>query len=231
MIKRIEIKPDEEMLKHWVDTLIPPYDVFFFQELSNIDVIDKNLITTKKYIQNFSDISYINAYEHWNVKNNSKFVYVDYKNNLLSNENNRNYIYKQQIKCCRGLILQDNTIITNWLFNTLTYNDKKNLTIKYAKEIDDWYGYINEKIPSHIKKIANKFVKVDGCNCLATTIYAVSKNNDILLQWMTENEFLIKLKELNYQKVEGTYRNNDVVVFKNKSKIIHAVIVLMKNCF
>ena len=218
MIKKIEIKPDEEMLKHWVNTLIPPYDVFFFQELSNIDVIDKNLITTKKYIQTFSDITYINAYEHWNVKNNSKFVYIDYKNNLLSNENIRDYIYKQQIKCCRGLILQDKTIISNWLFNTLTYNNKKNLTIKYAKEIDDWYGYINEKIPSHIKKIANKFVKFDGCNCLSTTIYAVSKNNDILLQWMTENEFLIKLKELNYQKVEGTYRNNDVVVFKNKSK-------------
>lgn len=222
MIEKIELKPSKILLKHWVKTLIPPYDVFFFQNRTNIKEIDENLIAINNYLKNFSDIKYINAYEHWAVKNNSKFVYVDYNNNLLVGSINRNYIYDQQIKCGRGLVLQDNTVLTNWLFNSLKYAEKERLTIQYAKEIDDWFGYKNNTVPYYIKKIANKFVKTDGCNCFAVTIFGVTANNKILLQWLQKTDFLQMLKTLNYKKVKGGYLPNDVVVFKNKLNIVHA---------
>lgn len=222
MIKRIEIKPSKTLLKYWVETLIPPCDVFFFQELTNIKEIDNNLITISNYIKTFSDIKYINAYEHWNVKRNAKYVYVDYKNNLLTNTSNIDYIYKQQIACCRGLILHDNTILTNWLFKNLNYKEKENLTIKYAKEIDDWFGYTSVEIPIYIKEVANKFVKEDGCNCLATAIFGATQDNKILSEWLNEDKFLKKLQELNYKKVEKLCQPNDIIIFKNKGKILHA---------
>ena len=221
MIKKIKIKPSKTLLKHWVDTLIPPYDVFFFQTKTNIKEIDNKLITINNYIKNFSDIKYINSYEHWNVKLNSKFVYVDYKNDLLDNTNYKDFIFEQQIKCCRGLILQDNTILTNWLFKTLNYKEKEKLTIKYAQEIDDWIGY-NNKVPLYIKKVANKFVKDDGCNCLAVAIYGASNNAEILSQWIQEDDFIKKLKELKYKKVKDIFKSNDIIIFKNKQNILHA---------
>jgi len=231
MIKKIKIKPSKKLLKHWVETLIPPYDVFFFKELTIFDEINKDLITIKEYIKTFDDIRYINAYDHWDVKNNAKYVYIDYKNNLLSNLDVRDYIYKQQIKCCRGLILDGDKVLTNWLFNSLKYKDKEILTIKYAKEIDDWIGYDNGQMSKYIKNVANKFIKDDGCNCLAVSLYGATKDDNWLKDWTDENNFKSQLKKINYVKVNDDYNEDDIIVFKKDNQTIHACYCVDKELF
>lgn len=237
-MKKIFFKPTNKTIKIWVKSLIPPKDVFFFNDITGIDEIDKNLIGIDKYLQKYSSLEYINAYEHWNVKNKAKFCYVDDKNNFLSNDKIRNLTYGQQIDCERGLILDcDNKemfskfknafynnkiILSNYLFSNLTYKDKKELCVSYAKSIDDWYGYLTCKIPRHIKKIANKFVKKDGCNCLSTTIYGATKDKHILNKWLDDKEFECKLKKLNYKQVKTNVKSNDIIVFKQDKKIVHA---------
>lgn len=248
MKQKVSIKPNKKLIKDWVKNLIPFYDVFFFCDMTNINEIDNRLITMDEYIKNFSNIDYINAYEHWNVKIKAKYVYVDYDNSLLLNENNRNFIYQQQIKCGRGLVLdsenrdeklfkigmyQNKIILTNYLFNQLDYKHKEKLTIKYAKDIDDWYGYTTNDIPNYINQVANKFVECDGCNCLSTTIYGASCDDDILLKWLDGKFFAKKLKELKYlKKSTKDFKSTDIVVFMDKQQnVIHACYCVNKDLF
>lgn len=230
-MKKVNFKPNKSMIKKWIQTLIPPYDVFFFKGYTNIYEIDTNLISIDEYLDKFSDIKYINAYEHWNIKTAARYVYVDYNNNLLSNDNYKEYIYNQQIECCRGLILDDKTLLTNYLFNNLDYKQKENLVIQYAKGIDDWFGYTNNNIQTYIKKVANKFVEEDGCNCLAVALYGATNNNLWLKDWTNENRFINQLKELNYTKTNNNYCQDDIVVFKKKNKIFHACYCVDGNLF
>ncbi len=230
-MKKVNFKPSKALIKQWTQTLIPPYDVFFFKGYTNINEIDSNLISIDEYINEFSDIKYINAYEHWNVKTIAKYVYVDYNNNLLSNNKYKDYIYNQQIECCRGLILDNKTLLTNYLFNNLDYEQKEILVLKYAKEIDDWLGYLNTNIAPYIKKVANKFVEEDVCNCLAVTLYGATNNDLWLKDWTDENSFVNQLKELNYTKTNDNYYQDDIVVFKKNERIVHACYCVDGNLF
>lgn len=248
MKKKVIIKPQKELIKEWVGSLIPPYDVFFFCDKTNINEIDDGLITMDEYLKKFSNIEYINAYEHWNVKIKAKYVYVDYDNSLLLNDNNRNFIYQQQVECGRGLVLesenreneniklgmyQNKLILTNYLFNRLDYKHKEKLTIEYAKDIDDWYGYTTNDIPDYINQVANKFIAIDGCNCLSTTIYGASCDDDILLKWLDGKFFAKKLKELKYvKKSTKDFKSTDIIVFIDKQQnIIHACYCVNKDLF
>lgn len=234
MLKKVYIKPNKSIIKHWINTLIPEYDVFFFKDITNIKEIDNNLISIDEYLKTFSNIKYINAYEHWNVKNTAKYVYVDYTNNVLSNESIRNYFYEQQIECERGLVLddvnrnlnkyfyKDKIILTNYLFANIDFKEKEEIVIQYAKSCDDWFGYVCCDMPMYIKKIANKFVNEDGCNCLSTTIYGATKDETVLFEWMNEECFLKRLVDLKYEKINDNYQTGDIIVFENDGKIIHA---------
>ena len=37
MLKKVYIKPNKSIIKHWINTLIPEYDVFFFKDITAED--------------------------------------------------------------------------------------------------------------------------------------------------------------------------------------------------
>jgi hypothetical protein len=115
----------------------------------------------------------------------------------------------------------------------LDYKHKEKLTIEYAKDIDDWYGYTTNDIPNYINQVANKFVAIDGCNCLSTTIYGASCDDDILLKWLDVKFFAKKLKELKYvKKSTKDFKSTDIVVFIDKQQnVIHACYCVNKDLF
>ncbi len=231
-----EIKPSKNNIKYWINTLVPQYDVFFFRlkpKFKNIEIM-----TLSEYLFQYDNINYNNAYCHWLVKKQAKYVIVD-KNNwfLQLNEEDQKKILLEQIHLERGLIIEDcnglssglekfktdnRLVITNYLLKSLKTKDQKELVYRYAKEQDDWlYEDIIFK-DSKLNKIANKFINNEGTNCLAIVLYCITKNKKYLSSWVDRKEFEENL--LSYSNVcDDNLENGDIICFyDNDNNIQHA---------
>ena len=118
-------------------------------------------------------------------------------------------------------MFDEKLILSNTLFNKLSSKVKEVLTISYAKEQDDWSALkLPEKL-SEFKRISNVFIDNDGCNCLATVLYAISKDETYLQKWVTQQEFVENLS--NYKEInDNKFKRGDVVVFYGENNIQHA---------
>lgn len=240
------IKPEKKNIKYWIKSLIPPQDVWFFRRKPTF--VDCKILTIDKYLEQYDLINYNNAYCHWLIKNYAKYVIVDESNSwiLSLSQCDRDIVYREQIKCERGLIIEniqqfDNIkaltemicnnmiILSNATFKNLDNDIKEKIVINYAMEQDDWATY---ELPREIKSlsIAKKFINNDGCNCLATVLFAITKNKQYLQQWVTQDEFVCNLNgyiEINNEE----FQYGDVVIFYDDNNIQHSCFALNDKLF
>jgi len=241
-----QINPTNKNIKFWVKSLIPSKDVWFFKSKPKFK--DVQVLDIKTYLNKFNKLEYNNAYCHWLVKQ-AKYVIVENSNWILTlEEKERNKVYAQQIELERGLIIEnceqfvnnkvinvcvfDNKIIlSNAIFKKLNYKLKKELAVAYAKEQDSWdclNVVINNK---KINKIANKFLNVEGTNCLAIVLYALTLNKKYLNCWVQQGEFEDIIKDfIEIKQSEVDF--GDIAVFYDENNTIqHACFALSKNEF
>ncbi len=229
----MQIKPSKQILDKWIDELFAKYDIWFFVNAPKFKNIQ--ILSIEEYLKEYEN--YNNYYFHWNVSNNAKYVVVDKSNWLKSLTNKEKFfVYAEQVKLDRGLIIENynhkkyesmiyenNIILSKQYFNNLSRKDKIELTTLYANQFDEWVAEKSVNLPTHLNDIANSFVENDGFNCLALTLYALTKDKKYLTKWVLQEEFEKVLKERNYTLVKNKLiEPYSVIVFTKENEIVHA---------
>lgn len=243
---KMRISPTKKNINYWIKTLMPEHDVWFFRKKPTFD--NCNILTIKEYLNKYDRMDYNNAYCHWLVKGNAKYVICDQGNWILTlTDEERLFVYQEQIDCERGLIiedcrmnvsniinkaiLKDKIILSNAVFNKLSKKDKEIIVIQYAQEQDDWSTNDVKSSEKYLKMVANTFINHEGCNCLATVLYAITKDKNYLKKWITQQEFLNFFN--GYIEISNEeFRSGDVVVFyDNDNCIQHSCFALNESLF
>ena len=244
--KMMKIKPTKENLQKWMEIYVPEKDLFFLSKdkLSEVNVSDALLMPTDEFFNHstYKQINYVNSYLYWNIKN-VHYVIIAEKNWIerISAEE-KQVIFSSQIQCKRGLvvpktfvdelekipsdyIVNQNIIIQRAMWDQLDYPVKKQLL---GRMVYEWWDNGECETPpnsmlSFLQPFANKFSNLQGANCLAAVLFAVSngKQEWIIYEWIYQKTFIETLNRYNYEVFLGDeIQEDDVVVWQDKNSII-----------
>jgi hypothetical protein len=123
-------------------------------------------------------------------------------------------------------------VIQQDMWKDIPYKIKESSMIAYANLWDDWTCFdVPENTPLHLRKYANKFATLSGSNCLSATLYAITKKDWIINEWVHQETFKLALKRLGYSPLENDdIYKGDVVVWVNSECVIqHASYHIVNN--
>ncbi|WP_054251766.1 hypothetical protein [Neofamilia massiliensis] len=215
-------------------------DLFFISEnfyKENTNKLKNQLVLPADDFFNsykYGTVNNISNHEVWNID----FAYViiakvDWFEN--QNEDFRKSLSAETIKNGDGLVYKD---------EILTKNRWTNLDQK-AKE-DFFKSQDDEKVQTNLdaikgfenlKKYHNHFPKSHGANCFASVLYAISKNEALIDEWIFADTFLLFLQANGYEKILqikslDQVKEADVLVLYIDGKLIHAFYCIdEKVCF
>lgn len=255
----MKIKPTKDVLENWIEHYVPDKDLFFLsQEPStfNIDLRDVLVIPEKEFFNHYvyKQLHYLNSYTYWH-RNNVQYVIVAEKNwveQLPSDK--KKLILQEQIVCQRGLvfpitfienitsvppeyIIEGKVIIQRamWERWNKCYKEQFLLTMVHEWWDDGECEPLPPLIEDFLVPFANKFGTVQGANCLATALYAISQGTQqwFIYEWIHQNTFLEKLQQYHYLEIlDENLQPKDVVVWKDTNGIIqHAAYHMGNNYF
>jgi hypothetical protein len=247
---KIHMKPESGAIKRWIGAFIPERDLFFLTEKDLGDFkeyLDHVLVIPKEEFSanaTYNGIQWQNSYTYWNLSNEVEFVIVappDWVGRLP--EVKRKQLFHRQKEVGSGLVYEishdriDDSIPADHLMESggeqfivlqkvmweeLSYDVKRDLISEFAQQWEEWtcYEYSLESRP-HLQKYANVFPSSGGGNCLAATLFAVTREEWIINEWVHQKTFSLGLKRAHYRQVEnGEIRDGDVVTWENESGII-----------
>ncbi|WP_026695682.1 hypothetical protein [Peribacillus kribbensis] len=247
-MQTVDITPTNEQLERWVERFVPEKDLFFLDkvELSKIkDELNEVLVIPKKEFFNhpsYRQIELLNSYTYWNIASKTQYVIVappSWIKNLEKQKKRK--ILHNQISIGRGLIFplsffsnssipQDHIFVDEGkevvvlqydIWNELPYSIKVNAIKAYARLWDSWTCCdIPIRIPEHIRKYANNFSIVSGSNCLAATLFAITKQEWMINEWIHPATFKEGLERANYSLVNDEIKNGDVITWVNEDGVI-----------
>lgn len=250
-METISFKPQNKLLKKWIDIFMNLDDIYFFSEKPNIKLLENHIISYSEYESKYSDFEYLNLYENWNLKKKAKYALID-KEGVISKLStselesviheqvliNRGYtvsILKEDLldEVIKKFIDQDQIVLSHYLLQTLSSDKKKTLLLRYMQSIDDWWGYlVSSNLDNDLKKISNTFCEEHGTNCLAVTAYAITKNDCYLNKQVGEQEFIDILKKNLYYKIEDdNWKEKDIAVFLEDNRVVHACYCIKNHIF
>lgn len=257
--KSMQIKPTTAVINAWIADYIPEKDLFFlteeqYKKLTNTFAVIAMPIDEFFNHNTYSQIHYMNSYEYWNIKH-AQYVVIAESSWIeqLSNAE-RKFILAAQLQCGRGMTVplsfihnsQDvpvdyihdgNVILQSAMWKKLSPLTKGQLLEKMVYE---WWDKgeckeIPEDSPIFLRKFANTFSTIQGANCLAAVLYAVTEGKFawIIEEWIHQNTFLEKLKQFNYQNTQiRTLLKGDVVVWQDTNGVIqHAAYCIGEDLF
>lgn len=216
------------------------YDMFFIKKAfykANIDKLKDLLILTEDDFFNhykYGNVINISNHETWGI--DFDFVVIasegwfedlpiDFRDNLL----------KETIKNGDALAC-DEILLTKKTWNSLDLSIKD----KFFRENDDELVDTNiDKIQGYeyLKKYHNHFPESHGANCFASVLYAISKNENLINEWVFADTLLLFLEANGYSKKENIenfdlIKSEDVLIIFDGKNPIHAVFCLDKDlCF
>jgi hypothetical protein len=248
-VKR-KIQPTPDTMKKWIQTFVPDKDLFFLPEknlasfkeyLSNVLVVPHEEF---KNHSTYKQVQLANSYEYWNLSKEVKYVLVTppgWVNDLPAKK--KIELFKIQAEVNRGLIhpISDFSVDTSFLsqnmievkgekqlvlhkamWEDLSYTSKEELMTDIAQEWEEWTCYdVPTKTPPHLIKFANTFPSTAGSNCLSATLFAITKQEWIIHEWVHPKTFLQSLENEDYHLIssEGS-RAGDVLTWENADGII-----------
>lgn len=253
------IKPDKNVLKSWIHQYVPDKDLFFITETlfnSDLNLTDVLVMPKEEFYNHntYNQLHYMNSYEYWNIKN-IQYVIIAEKGWIETLPNKlQEWIFKIQVQVNRGLVVpanflsnihvipspyiqDENIVIQRLMWERLDYSIKEELLIKLATE---WWDNgecidIPQTLPVFLKPYTNTFSHQQGSNCLAAVLYAITegKQNWFIHEWIHQNTFIGKLKQLNYIENDGrSIKPNDIVLWKDEHNIIqHAAYHIKDNLY
>lgn len=155
---------------------------------------------------------------------------------------NRGLVLPMQIEQMSGLVNGETvekdgqTFIilhqSNW--DKLSREVRHSLMLNYAKEWDTWEGEACDTLtPPHLATFANTFPLEEGGNCLAATLFAITRNDWMIHQWIHPETFLQTIQLSGYETVADTNpKSGDVLTFWNEQEqLIHANYCIRPNLF
>jgi len=243
-----KILPTPEQLSAWARLLLPKDDIFYLKE--PIPTNEKvQIFSVKEFFANpkFQDIEIINALEAWKRSKEVNFVAVakpEWFSSLSIQE--KKSLITLQVQLKRGLVLPlpfgnlsfpdecislDHAVLTAEIWQNFP---QEKVLLGLAQDWDDGLCLeIPPNAPQYIKAFANKYAYKSGANCLATSIYAITGEEEIIHQWLHQEEFLAKLASNNYEETSKTaHEKGDILVGKNSNgAIAHAAYCLEEDCF
>jgi len=243
----MKIKPTKKVLLSWMDSYVPEKDLFFLskEHLNNeIDFTDVLLMPIDEFYNHstYGQLNYINGYEYWNIKNAQHVIIAEKEWIESISEEVKQLILNSQVQSERGLVLpvtfiheiekipssyvvNGHVVIQRSMWEKLGESSKEQLLTTMVYE---WWdkGECEESpksLPSFLKPFANTFGHLQGANCLATVLFAISKGKQewFIYEWIHQKTFLEKLNQYHYEEFldEGLHQG-DIVIWKDENAII-----------
>lgn len=216
------------------------YDMFFIKNdfyKANIDKLKDLLILTED--------DFFNHYKYGNVNNicNHETWGIDFDYVIVTEEGwyegqgeeFRESLKRETIKNGDALVCGE-ILLTKKTWNFLDSRIKD----KFFRENDDELVDINiDKILDfeYLKKYHNHFSESHGANCFASVLYAISKNENLINEWVFADTLLLFLEANGYSKKENIEKldlitSEDVLIIFDGKNPIHSVFCLDKDlCF
>lgn len=259
---KINIQPLQEQIDNWITKYVPEKDFYFIKndDLQYFENYLGNvlLIPREEFFQHssYKQVQIVNSYEYWKISNEAQFIIVASSEWFINLPlKMKKFLNSIQVKIGRGLILElpestgnisfteDNIVEENGnnyivlqsdMWRKLPYFVKESVIQEYAKKWDDWACYeFPKKAPIHLQKYANTFPSEAGSNCLSATLFAISKQEWMIHEWVHPKTFLQALSNAHYFLTNNEELcAGDVVTWENSDGIIqHAAYHIVDNFF
>ncbi|MEO4052583.1 hypothetical protein [Solibacillus sp. CAU 1738] len=255
----MQIKPSKEVLHSWIDSYVPKKDLFFLSKENlnhEMDLTNVLLMPIDEFENHstYKQLNYVNSYEYWNIKN-EEYVIIAEKDWIESiPTKTRQLILNSQIQHERGLVIpasfidnienipsdyvmNNHVVIQRAMWERLSVECKEQLLTTMVYE---WWdkGECEESpldLDDFLKPFVNTFSDVQGANCLAAVLFAISNGEQewFIYEWIHQKTFLEKLKQYDYEESSSEeLKKGDVVVWLDVNDIIqHAAYYIGDNCF
>ncbi|MCA0147203.1 hypothetical protein LCD52_00220 [Rossellomorea vietnamensis] len=245
-----KLQPTQDILKEWIKAYVTDKDLFFLPEtnlasfkeyLSNVLVVPHEEF---KNHSTYKQVQLANSYEYWNLSKEVKHVLVTppgWVNDLPDEK--RNDLFRIQVEVNRGLIhpISDFSVDTSSngnnvvevngekylvlhkaMWEELSYGYKEELITDIAQQWEEWTCYdVQPQTPQHLLPFANTFPSRAGSNCLSATLFAISKQEWIIHEWVHPQTFLQSLENEDYHLISSEdMRAGDVLTWENSDGII-----------
>lgn len=251
----LQIELGDDTLRRWSNTFLPNLDVWYLDDsLTNLVPPGALIFSRKDYLNHptFQNIHYVNTYLHWRMPHEVKWLLVadgawferqshDFVSNLLA----------RQVDLERGLVfpithldevppaLARYQVGEKIVFGQAAWQalpDEACVTLLQREQAvwDERDCFpVPEYAPDHIQRIANRFGHVEGANCLATVAECVTGEAWLGTLWMHAPEFYDLILRGGYrrQPVGTEPEADDVLVFEQRSELLHAAFCVGPNRF
>lgn len=218
----MNIYPNTETLNYWSNHFFNDFDLFF---MSDSKIIDDQIVTMTKdefYNSNLYNINTINLYTLWNLKHYNYVIKAPFEWFEQLDIRTQHFIIQEQQNVNNPQFNSDK-LMTTYQWQNSSFVDKKNYFINlidlYA---DNFVEDIHLDIPQHLSIINNTFALNAGSNCLSTVLYAITRSNELLNQWIKGEFFLKTLHQLGYKITKNPSKQSDVIAYFNNETVVHA---------
>lgn len=255
----IQIAPSEAVINEWLKSFVPACTLYFVDEnqLSRFHSDSGMLVIPRSEFDlhpAYREINLANAYTYWMIDQAASHVLHVSEDWLqcLSDELKHELLINQ-VHFGRGLMFSVSDIrlskklesysvklngetyidLQRNVWKCLTRFERRQLILDYAKEWESWETCMpSSETPKHIAKWANTFSSVSGSNCLAATLFAITKEEWFLTQWIHSQTFLHTLIHASYREVEAPIQPGDVVTFwDSEGRLQHATYCIAEGLF
>lgn len=253
MNETIDIAPTEEDLSHWIREFVPKQMLWYWDddEIPNHELAAR--IVPREDISkhpDITDIHQVNAFHLWAMPEAVTKLVVDDGSWISSlSANQRSLASAKQVAFNRGLCISqyrfgdgvhfpdgaisgETVVLDPDLWHSLPETARRKVIETELPEWDDSISFpIPESTSDHLKEIANRFILQQGVNCLSVTAYAITGNQDDLMQWMNRTDFARVLQTNGYTRTAEPYQApGDVILFRDaEGNIVHAGYILQPN--
>ncbi|MDP4553497.1 NlpC/P60 family protein [Alkalihalobacillus macyae] len=98
---------------------------------------------------------------------------------------------------------------------------KEDVITKYALLWEDWKcREIPDDTPEHVREYANMFTVDSGSNCLSSTLFAVTKQDWIIKEWVHPETFINTIERAGYSLTTERIRNGDLITWENDKNVV-----------
>lgn len=258
----INIAPTTKQISSWIKDFVPEKDLFFIEEKDLIP-FENNLnklliIPSGEFFRHpsYRQIKFSNSYTYWNISKSVDYVLVT-SSSWITNlcEEKKREVLSKQINMGRGLILplaffadatlvpkeyifeeglEQKVVIQYQMWNDMPFSLKENAIKKYAILWDDWKAEeLPDSTPDHIRNYANTFTINSGSNCLSSTLFAVTKQEWIIKEWVHPETFVNGIERAGYFITTKEIQNGDIIIWVNESDVVQHATYYIGNdlCF
>lgn len=260
---KLKISPTNQQVASWLQQFVPDKDFFFVDEttLKRLEVQLGNvlIIPIQEFLNHpsYNKIELKNSLVYWRRSKEVTHVLVAQSDWITTlHLSRRELLLQLQVSLGRGLTFplayfsspqaipkeyivtlsgESYVVIQSNMWRDLPIHLKTHLVVTYAAYWDEGKACeIPIETPPHIKKYSNRFPVLQGVNCLSSTLYAITKQEWMLEEWVHPETFELTLQKLGYVHIaeQQELETGDVLVWRDSKNIAqHASFYIGSNVF